>query len=115
MATLYAQHKKSNHNIIILLINLINLNIQGACQLNKTIPEDSVLPTNGGPIHLSSSKDILESFYKSDEKCALWIFPYHCIQFKSVLKAPGLQMLHDDYRNKLKKIMIRLRFEPWVK
>ena len=80
------------------------MNIQGACQLNKTIPEDSVLPTNGGPIHLSSSKDILESFYKSDEKCALWIFPYHCIQFKSVLKAPGLQMLDDGYRNMFKKI-----------
>ena len=22
--------------------------------------------------------------------CALWIFPYHCIQFKAVLKWPGL-------------------------
>ena len=58
--------------------------------LNRTIPDDSKLPTNGGPIHLSSTKSALESFYKSEEKCALWIFPYHCIQFKNVLKAPGL-------------------------
>ena len=62
----------------------------GECHLANTIPDDKRLPTNGGPIHLSSSKYVLESFYKSDESCALWIFPYHCIQFKNVLKGPGL-------------------------
>jgi len=66
--------------------------------LNKTIPDDNRLPTNGGPIHLSSTKSALDSFYKSDERCALWIFPYHCIQFKSVLKAPGLEV-NDNNRN----------------
>ena len=55
-----------------------------------------MLPTNGGPIHLKTTKSILEQYYASDEKCALWIFPYHCIQFKNAIKAPGLDFDRDS-------------------
>ena len=40
----------------------------GECHLDKTIPDNSRLPTNGGPIHLPSSKKVLDSFYSDDGK-----------------------------------------------
>jgi len=56
------------------------------CHLENSIPDDKLLPTNFGPKHLPTSERVLKRFYASKGKCALWVFPYHCIQFKDSLK-----------------------------
>ena len=58
--------------------------------LENSIPDDKLLPTNGGPIHLPTSERVLKRFYASEGKCALWVFPYHCIQFKNSLKGNAI-------------------------
>ena len=60
------------------------------CRLENSIPDDELLPTNGGPIHLPTSERVLKRFYASEGKCALWVFPYHCIQFKNSLKGNAI-------------------------
>ena len=60
------------------------------CHLENSIPDDKLLPTNGGPIHLPTSDRVLQRFYASEGKCALWVFPYHCIQFKNSLKGNAI-------------------------
>lgn len=54
------------------------------CMLQNAIPEDSLLPDKG-PIHLQPNKEYIDSVYTSDGVCAIWIFPYHCIQFKNIM------------------------------
>ncbi|CBY32445.1 unnamed protein product [Oikopleura dioica] len=45
------------------------------CHLENSIPDD---------------KQVLKRFYASEGKCALWVFPYHCIQFKNSLKGNAI-------------------------
>ena len=34
---------------------------------------------------LRNAKEKWEKIFESNGKCALWIFPYHCIQFKNIM------------------------------
>jgi len=55
---------------------------KNGCHLENSIPDKELLPKFGRPIHLPTSESKLKRFYASEGKCALWVFPYHCIQFK---------------------------------
>ena len=63
------------------------------CHLENSIPNNKLLP-KGGPIHLPNSERVLKRFYASKGKCALWVFPYHCIQFNDSLR--GNAILEDQ-------------------
>ena len=56
--------------------------------VSDLMKDDQNLPESG-PIKLQLGDDIIRKTYESDAKCALWIFPYHCIQFKNVLRISG--------------------------
>ena len=83
------------------------------CHLENSIPDDKLLPTNGGPIHLPTSDRVLQRFYASEGKCALWVFPYHCIQFKNSLKGNAISedQLNDSPDLSSGKGMINLNSE----
>jgi len=59
------------------------------CHLENSIPDDKLLP-EVGPIHLPTSERVLKRFYASEGKCALWLFPFHCIQFNDSLKGNAI-------------------------
>ncbi|CBY11082.1 unnamed protein product [Oikopleura dioica] len=63
---------------------------KNVCHLENSIPDDKLLPSKGGPIYLPTSERVLKRFYASKGKCALWLFPYHCIQFKNSLKGNAI-------------------------
>ena len=56
--------------------------------VSDLMKDDDDLPESG-PIKLQLGDEIIRKTYESDAKCALWIFPYHCIQFKNVLRVSG--------------------------
>jgi len=77
------------------------------------VTDDSLLPEKG-PIHLKSDQNYLKSIYESDGKCALWIFPYHCIQFKNIMeekeKSDPTELQYANLMEKIVKSTVRPKY-----
>ena len=84
------------------------------CNLQKTFPKDELLPSKG-PIHLPLEDEIIKSLYESDAKCAMWIFPYHCVKFDNIMNQKKGTTNDDlDLMKKIVKATIRPKFIRFV-
>ena len=95
-----------------MLIIKKNTHLGGPVRMDHMLPPDtSTLPVQGS-VRLGTDKSKIHSLWDSDEKCSLLLFPYHAIDFKTILHTS--RKLQSPEVETLKNIVLATTRPPQV-